>query len=195
MANEARANYDPTTIALHWISAALVVVLWIIGQSADWLPRGALRANYWSAHVALGFALAIALLGRIVWRSSRGRRLPAAETGALHVLAEAMHYALYLLLLLVVGLGVANAFVRGYDLFGAISLPQVGDLASRRPLTQWHGLGGQFPAGLRARPRRRRFGASLRHAGRRAAAYVARRTANGFRSDVEKPSEQSRGWH
>ena len=148
MANEARVNYDPTTIALHWITAALVAALWIIGQSADWLPRGALRADYWSAHVALGFALALALLGRIVWRSFRGRRLPAAETGALYVLAEAMHYALYLLLLLVVGLGVANAFVRGYDLFGAISLPQIGDLALRRPLTQWHGLAANFLLGF-----------------------------------------------
>jgi cytochrome b561 len=148
MANDASMNYDPTTIALHWITAALVVVLWIIGQSADWIPRGALRTDYWSAHVALGFALAVALAGRIVWRSARGRRLPAAETGALHILAEAMHYALYLLLLIVAGLGVANAFVRGYDLFGVTSLPQIGDLALRRPLTQWHGLAANFLLGF-----------------------------------------------
>jgi len=140
MTNATSAHYDRTTIALHWLTAASVALLWIIGQTADWAPRGPLRTGYWSIHVVLGFALAIALVARILWRGLRGRRLPAADRGLLHFMAEAMHYALYGVLTVTIGLGVVNAFLRGYDLFDLVHLPQIGDPAMRRPITHWHGL-------------------------------------------------------
>jgi cytochrome b561 len=141
-------NYDRTTISLHWITAGLVVVLWIIGQTADWFPDGPLNTDYWSIHVVFGFALAIMIAGRIIWRNSGGRRLPAADTGVLHVVAKATHYGLYLLLLAVVALGIINAFVRGYNLFDLVSLPQVGDRAMRKPITHWHGFAANLLLGL-----------------------------------------------
>lgn len=39
-------TYDRTTIALHWITALSVVVLWIIGQTADWIPDGPVNTAY-----------------------------------------------------------------------------------------------------------------------------------------------------
>ena len=133
-------KYDRTTMSLHWITAGLVVVLWIIGQTADWLPDGPLNTDYWSVHVVLGFALVAVIAGRMIWRYSGGRRLPAADTGVLHVVAEATHYGLYLLLLATIVLGIINAFVRGYNLFDLVSLPQIGDRALRKPITNWHGF-------------------------------------------------------
>ena len=41
-----------------------------------------------------------------------------------------------------------NAFVRGYNLFDLVSLPQVGDRAWRRPITHWHGLAANILLGL-----------------------------------------------
>ncbi len=49
---------------------------------------------------------------------------------------------------MVVGLGVVNAFVRGYNLFDIMSLPQLGDRALRRPITHWHGLAANILLGL-----------------------------------------------
>jgi cytochrome b561 len=98
--------------------------------------------------VALGFALAVALVWRILWRGFGGRRLPAADSGILHVLAEATHYALYGLLLIVVVLGIVNAFVRGFNLFDLFHLPQLGDRELRRPITHWHGLAANVLLGL-----------------------------------------------
>jgi cytochrome b561 len=141
-------HYDRTSIALHWTTAGLVVVLWIIGQTADWFPRGAFKTDFWSIHVVLGFALAFVIAGRIVWRGFGGRRLPAADAGALHVFAKATHYGLYLLLLIVIVLGITNAFVRGYNLFDLVHLPQVGDRALRKPITDWHGLAANVLLGL-----------------------------------------------
>jgi cytochrome b561 len=148
MAGKSGGIYDRTTIALHWITAASVVILWIIGQTADWIPDGPVNTAYWSIHVALGFVLAAVLAWRVLWRASAGRKLPAADAGALHAFAKATHYLLYGLLLVVVALGVLNAFVRGYNLFGLVSLPQVGDSAMRRPITQWHGLAANILLGF-----------------------------------------------
>jgi cytochrome b561 len=143
-------NYDRTTIFLHWITAGLVGILWIIGQTADWFPEGTFNTDYWSIHVVLGFALAVVIVWRIIWRSSGGRRLPAADAGVLHIAAKATHYGLYLLLLVVVVLGITNAFVRGYNLFDLVSLPQLGDRPLRRPITHWHGLTANIVLGLAA---------------------------------------------
>ena len=140
--------YDRTTIALHWITATSVIVLWIIGQTADWIPDGPANTAYWSVHVVLGFVLAAVLAWRIGWRATAGRRLPAAANGILRVIAKATHYLLYALLLVVVVLGIINAFVRGYNLFDLVSLPQLGDRAWRRPITQWHGLAANVLLGL-----------------------------------------------
>jgi cytochrome b561 len=134
------SHYDSTTIGLHWTTAFLVVALWIIGQIADLLPKGVYQTNVWSIHVALGFALAAVLIWRIVWRFTGRRRLPAADSGLLHIFAEASHYALYVLLLATVALGVVNAFVLGYSLFDIASLPQFGDRDLKKPITEWHGL-------------------------------------------------------
>ena len=141
-------SYDRTTIVLHWTTALLVAVLWIIGQTADWIPDGPVNTDVWSVHVVLGFILAAILVWRLAWRNTAGRRLPAADTGALHVFAKTTHVLLYGILLTVVGLGIVNAFVRGYNLFDFVSLPQIGDRASRKAITQWHGLAANVLLGL-----------------------------------------------
>lgn len=140
--------YDRTTITLHWATATLVPVLWVLGQTADWFPDGPVNTAVWSVHVTLGFAITGVLAGRIAWRASNGRGLPAADSGALQFLAKATHYLLYGLLIVVALSGVINAFVHGYDMFDLFNLPQVGDLAWRRPITQWHGLAANILLGL-----------------------------------------------
>lgn len=141
-------SYDSTSIALHWATAIFVLALWGIGQTADWIPDGSANTGYWSVHVLLGFGLAAVITCRVVWRAFRGRRLPPADTGALKVVARMTHYSLYGLLVVAVTLGIVNAFVRGYDLFGIAHLPQVGDSAWRKPITQWHGLAANVLLGL-----------------------------------------------
>lgn len=148
MSDAASARYDSTTISLHWATAVLVIVLWTSGQVADFLPKGPLRTNGWSLHFALGFALAAVLVWRIVWRFAGPAHPPAAGSGLLHLLARTAHYGLYLLLIAVIGLGLANAFVRGVSLFDLASLPQLGDREWRKPLTAWHELAANLLLGL-----------------------------------------------
>ncbi|MBF9234168.1 cytochrome b [Microvirga alba] len=133
-------RYDRVTIAMHWVTAGLVPLLWIFGETADLFPRGPWRTGIWSLHVTLGFALALVLVARILWRAGPGRSLPPVDNGALHLLAKVTHYLLYVLLAAVIGLGIANAFVRGYNLFGLWALPRIGDSSLRRPIQGWHEL-------------------------------------------------------
>ncbi|MDP4006447.1 cytochrome b [Methylobacterium sp. NEAU K] len=135
------AVYDHATVTLHWLMATLVLVLWLIGTFLeDIVPKGVLRSGIWSAHFVLGFLFTGVIVALLAWRHTRGRQLPVEDPGPLHVLAKATHAALYLLLLLIAGLGIANAFVRGVTLVGPLALPQLGDPDWRRPLTHWHGL-------------------------------------------------------
>jgi cytochrome b561 len=133
-------SYDPPTICLHWTSAGLVALLWAMGQTADFFPRGLLHDGDWSLHVIFGFALALVLVERLLWRISRGHHLPPSDQGLLGFVGTATHYALYALLGTVVALGIANAFARGVNLFEVWALPQIGSPSLRRNLTEWHGL-------------------------------------------------------
>jgi cytochrome b561 len=130
------------TIGLHWASAALVVVLWVIGQTVDFAPRGALRVDYRSLHIVLGTLLAVLLAGRVAWRLTRGGVLPPLDTGLIGRLAGAAHLLLYALLVTAVGLGLTNAWVRGDSLFNLVSLPSFapGDRALRESIGDWHAL-------------------------------------------------------
>ena len=81
-------RYDPTTIALHWTTAILVTVLWIIGQTVDFPPTTALRNDYRSVHIVLGVSLAIVLLARMAWRLTGRKALPPTDQGLLLLIAR-----------------------------------------------------------------------------------------------------------
>lgn len=110
-------KYDGVSMALHWLTAALVITLWGLGQTLDFFPRGTPRLTALSVHMALGMLVGIVVLVRIGWRSSAGRRLPAADEGWLSLLAKAAHYGLYVLLVLTVAFGLARAWVHGLHVF------------------------------------------------------------------------------
>lgn len=140
---DAALRYDSTSIGLHWITALLAFVLWVLGDTIDWFPRGEPRIVARSLHISLGALLALILAWRIWWRLARGRRLPAAELGPLGALSSAMHFALYAIVVLTVTLGIANAWVRGDSIFGWFSLPSFapGNRELRGQIEELHSLG------------------------------------------------------
>jgi cytochrome b561 len=135
-------RHAPTTITLHWLTAVLVVLLWTIGQTIDFAPKGGVRVDYRSLHMVLGATLGIVLIVRLVWRITRGGMLPALHQGLLLVVARATHWLLYALMLLTVGLGVTNVWARGDSIFNLIQLPKLvpGDRALTQQIGDWHAL-------------------------------------------------------
>lgn len=132
--------HDQTTIRLHWATAILVAIQFLIGRTTNFLPRGPLRVDIWSMHVLFGFALAVVVVAGMFWRARYGRRLPPAEHGLRHLLAVATHRLLDGLLLVVIGLGVTNAFAHAFPLFNLWHFPKLGDENFMHGVNAWHGF-------------------------------------------------------
>ena len=135
-------RYDKRTIALHWASATLVVLLWCAGQSIDWFPKGTPRVSVRSTHILFGLALATLVLVRIWWRSTGGRKLPAAAVTGQQRIASWLHVGLYLLLLATVSLGIANVWVRGDTIYQLFTVPEFapGNKELREQVEDTHAL-------------------------------------------------------
>ena len=135
------ARYDRFSILLHWLTAALVAILWTLGQTLDFFPKGAPKIDARSVHILLGVTLALVLLVRVLWRASAGRSLPLADAGWIGAVAKVVHYGLYVLVAVTVVLGLFNAWQRGDVLFDLYRIPQLipGDVALRRTLGWLHG--------------------------------------------------------
>ena len=118
-------SYDRRTIYLHWVTAAMVALLWGIAQVIDYFPKGAPKIAVRSVHIVLGVALGVILLVRIVWRIRSGRRLPQANHGVVGFLARAVHWLLYAGLAAAILLGTANAWTRGDSIFSLFRIPKL----------------------------------------------------------------------
>ena len=135
-------RHDRLIIILHWLTALLIIALWVMGQTVDIVPSGPNRIAYRSLHIVFGFVLAILLPIRIFWRLSGTRMLPPLDTGLMAGLARLMHAVLYLLMIAAIVVGVMNTWVRGDSLFGLWSFTSFapGDRDLRRAIGGWHEL-------------------------------------------------------
>jgi cytochrome b561 len=138
------ARYDAATVWLHWVTAAFVTVCWGIAQVTGYFPRGPVRHNVWSVHVALGLLLMLILIARIGWRAAKGRTLPHTGGPLPRQFGSAAKAALYLLMLATMLLGLVNIWVRGWDLFGVVTIPKYDPADTGREtiraVNSWHDL-------------------------------------------------------
>ena len=137
----ASRNYDGVSILLHWLTAVLVGTLWTLGQCFSYFPRGAPRHAALSLHILLGITLGAVVLVRIAWRSSAGRRLPAADSGWAGRLAKSAHHGLYVLLVVTVALGLSRVWLQGAHVFDwfAFARPAFSTRALTRTVGGLHG--------------------------------------------------------
>lgn len=117
-------TYDSRTVLLHWLSAALVLALWVLGQVVDFFPKGTPRITVRSLHITLGVVLAVLLVARIAWRRLGGTALAPADAGTLGKLAIGVHHLLYVLMLASVVAGLAFAWIRGDTVFNWFTIPE-----------------------------------------------------------------------
>jgi cytochrome b561 len=114
-------RYDGVAIALHWITAILVLTLFSLAHIWDFFPREAPeRSLMQTTHVSLGVVLAGVLAFRLVWRIGFSRRVPPANSGLARLAASGAHGLLYALLIVMVVAGFGKRWVRqhGVEFFG-----------------------------------------------------------------------------
>lgn len=119
-------RYDRLTMSLHWLTAALVIFMFASAQIWEQLAKGTpLRKGLQSVHISCGILLAVIVIGRLLWRLSRGRRLPPANQGMMNIAAKTAHLALYLLLLSQIVLGFLFRWAQAepFNFFGLFDVP------------------------------------------------------------------------
>jgi cytochrome b561 len=129
------ARYGSVAVALHWLTAAFVVIAWLLGTFHDDLPRGAVRSTGLLIHMWAGLAVIALLVLRLPWRFF-DRKLPHEATSLglwLGRAATLTHLALYILLIATPAIGIAMQFAlgRALPIFGIaeIASPWVRDRA------------------------------------------------------------------
>jgi cytochrome b561 len=143
----AHERYDRITIVFHWLTAGLVLALFGSAFAWNYLPREWHLRSLEGVHVSLGIALAAVLIGRLIWRLTAGRRLAAAGNAVTARLSRLVHWALYALLAVQVGLGFSLRWFQGeeFSFFGLFSVPNLVFTPSRafaHQLEDLHNLAG-----------------------------------------------------
>lgn len=97
-------RYDRVSISLHWLTAGLVIALFLIAEGWGFLDR-ADREPLKLAHTSLGVLLAAVIVARVTWRLFLGNRVAPANAGLMQVIAKFVHLLLYVLIAVQVSLG------------------------------------------------------------------------------------------
>ena len=129
-AGPAATRYDGMSIALHWVTAALVLVQFALAETWHYFPRPVHHVMI-MLHMSFGLLLAGAILLRLVWRWRFGRVLPLAGQGLLDLAAKALHRLLYGLVLAEIMLGFATRWTDNQPLsfFGLLIASPFGTFA------------------------------------------------------------------
>ncbi len=108
--SELAKSYSRPQAALHWLTAALVVSLAVVGfLMTDAAAESALRLWLSRAHVILGAATGAAVVARLALRVRSPKVAPLAMSPPRRALMTAVHAGMYLALLLVIGSGMGAA--------------------------------------------------------------------------------------
>ena len=97
-------NYDSVAIALHWLTALLVLIQFALGQTWDWFARPT-RHLMVTAHMSFGILLTAVVAMRVLWRFVFRHHVRSLESGIVRVASIAVHYVLYALLAIEAVLG------------------------------------------------------------------------------------------
>lgn len=124
IAGDDGTNYDGIAITLHWVTALLVVVQFVMAKSWDAFPKET-RETMESVHVSLGVLLAGVIIARLIWRWIPGHQRSSLEIGWVKLASKAVHYVIYLLLVIQAGLGFGWRWAQGHtaSFFGLFAIP------------------------------------------------------------------------
>jgi len=134
-------SYDNVAIALHWITALLVIANFTLAQTWDWFAKP-VKGLMEGTHMSFGVLLTVVIFARLIWRVMPGHQMSSLEAGWVRISSKATHYLLYLLLLAEAGLGFAFRWGAGrpMEFFGLGIPPLIGEIARplRRELREFH---------------------------------------------------------
>jgi len=109
----AELHYTHGAMALHWLMAALIVVVGVLGLLHDSWPRRS-QAFWINVHALIGLLVWVLILVRLWWRRAHPPPALPPEVGLLpRRLSSAVHLLLYLLVFVTPLLGIVTFIWHG----------------------------------------------------------------------------------
>jgi cytochrome b561 len=137
-------GYGAVPQMIHWVTVAVVILAWSLGQFDDIFPKGAARAASLFVHISAGLAVIGILVLRLFWRlADPPPPIEHTSLGAwLDRAGRLTPYILYALLIAVPISGIILQFARGdpLPLFGLteIASPWTEDRAFAHSVKEVH---------------------------------------------------------
>jgi cytochrome b561 len=92
------ASYPNSTIALHWVVAALILIVGGLGLAFGSAPRS-MRPLFLNLHATAGLVMSIAIAARIIWRLVQTPpNFPAGPSRTLERASKLLHHLMYALM-------------------------------------------------------------------------------------------------
>ncbi len=127
MLGNTEKEYGGVARGLHWVVAALIIVLFGVGIWMHELPRGEFKGAVYGMHKAFGMLVVLLVAARLAWRL--GNVQPRQPDGPAwqHFAAHAAHWALYALMIAVPVMGWLMSDSGGHptSFFGLFTFPTV----------------------------------------------------------------------
>jgi cytochrome b561 len=144
-------RYGAVAQTLHWLIAAMIIVMLGLGYYMEDLPEGARKLELYGIHKSTGITIALLAALRLVWRLlNPPPPLPASMRPWERKAARIVHALLYLMLFVqpLVGFLQSNAAGVPVVLWGFVPLPPLigPDEALADTLIGVHAVGGNFLA-------------------------------------------------
>lgn len=120
-----RPRYSLISILDHWVTALLVLAMFVLGMLGRFAPDDAVESYVMEIHFALGFFVFLFIAWRIFWRIREGFPAPVAGTPRVEdLLARSVHVSLLLLLATLAVTGPLYLFTENeaIDVFGWFSV-------------------------------------------------------------------------
>lgn len=120
-------RYGSVAIAIHWLTAIAILGMLISGLAAANSIDPQTQFTLLRGHAIMGMLIGVLTVFRIIWWLAFDKR-PADQPGLSRLqkgAAHAVHYGLYVVILVMVGSGFATVITTGANLqlFGAAPLP------------------------------------------------------------------------
>lgn len=127
-ARSSPARYGAVAISIHWITAAMIVLLFATGLTAAGQADAAAKLALLRVHIPLGIGVLLLTLLRLAWWAVADRERPASpadQPAWQKAAARTVHVLLYAVVLATAASGIATVALSGAlpAIFGSAALP------------------------------------------------------------------------
>jgi cytochrome b561 len=137
-----RTQYDNTAKVLHWLVVALLLAQYLIGWLMPDIHRGMKPGDAMTWHISVGIVILALIVLRLVWRLTHRVAPESSLEPWQRAGAEAVHWLLYVLVLLTTISGWLFASFRGWSIsfFFLAPMPMLSseNTTALRAINHWH---------------------------------------------------------